>query len=120
MNEIEIVNCKKHGLVKHNKRKDISTAIGWRWRCQICETEHARNRRRRNKQRAVDIKGGCCEVCGYNKCLASLTFHHVDPKKKEGNVKRLLKCSWERVEKEIDKCVLVCRNCHGEIHHEDL
>lgn len=60
---------------------------------------------------------GKCQVCGYNKCLRSLEFHHLDPLQKDftisGNLKRIKK---EKVIKELEKCILVCSNCHGEIH----
>lgn len=73
--------------------------------------------RRRIKQRAIDYKGGKCLLCGYNKCNASLDFHHIDPKEKDfaigsdGNTR-----GWDVIQPELDKCVLLCRNCHGEVH----
>ena len=73
-------------------------------------------RRRKNKELLVEYKGGCCERCGYNKCIAALEFHHLDPSTKEfgltGNTYGL-----ERQKKEADKCILVCANCHREIHN---
>lgn len=67
----------------------------------------------REKQKAVDYKGGKCVGCGYGGCLAALDFHHLNPKEKEG-----LKAHWsfEKNRKELDKCVLVCVRCHREIH----
>lgn len=66
---------------------------------------------------ARDYKGGKCIVCGYNKSQRALSFHHVDPKKKSFTLsERGLTRSWELIKKEIDKCVLLCANCHMEIH----
>jgi hypothetical protein len=67
----------------------------------------------REKQKAVDYKGGKCVGCGYGGCLAALDFHHLNPKEKEG-----LKAHWsfEKNRKELDKCVLVCVRCHREVH----
>jgi hypothetical protein len=74
-------------------------------------------RRKKIKLMAVEYKGGKCIHCSYNKCLAALEFHHRDKDKKDfgismnGNTK-----SWQRIKDELDKCDLVCSNCHREIH----
>jgi hypothetical protein len=71
------------------------------------------------KERAVAHKGGACERCGYNKCINALDFHHLDPTTKEVE-NEFRSWSWERILLEIDKCILVCANCHREIHAELL
>lgn len=72
----------------------------------------------RNKLRAVEYLGGKCSICNYNKCLAALDFHHLDPLIKESSPTHAIHCwSWERAKIELDKCILVCSNCHREIHH---
>lgn len=74
-------------------------------------------RRKQLRDRAVKYKGGKCILCGYNRCQAALDFHHVDPTQKEFGISMDgITRSWERVLKELDKCVLVCSNCHREIH----
>ena len=73
-------------------------------------------RLRKNKQRAIDYKGGKCACCGYNKCRAAMEFHHTDPLKKEGETSKLKGGTWERFKKELDKCILLCSNCHRELH----
>ncbi len=70
----------------------------------------------KSKNRAVEYKGGKCSCCGYDKCLAALEFHHVDPKTKSGNSTFWLKWPWHKARSELDACVLVCSNCHREIH----
>lgn len=66
---------------------------------------------------AREYKGGKCMLCGYDKCSRALSFHHLDPSKKDfGLSERGLTRSWERIKKEIDKCILVCANCHMELH----
>ena len=57
-----------------------------------------------------------CECCGYNKCLAALEFHHVDPMTKERAIAVMKNYSEQKLRDEINKCVLVCANCHREIH----
>lgn len=74
-------------------------------------------RRKQNKARAIQMKGGSCILCGYNTCKAALEFHHVDETTKDfGLSLDKLSRSWKRIEKELSKCVLVCSNCHKEIH----
>ncbi len=70
----------------------------------------------------IMLKGARCEICGYNKNLAALHFHHIDPSKKvfalEG--RNIKKFSWKRLLTEAAKCRLLCSNCHMEIHLPDL
>lgn len=74
-------------------------------------------RRKKLREMARDYKGGKCIVCGYNKCRRALSFHHLNPKEKDFDLSsRGLTRSWERIKKEIDKCVLLRANCHMEIH----
>ena len=82
----------------------------------ICSSCNVNGRRFKQREKLINSKGGCCNLCGYNKCYDALHFHHVDPATKEfviaGNHAR----AWELLIKEVDKCVLVCANCHAEIH----
>jgi len=79
--------------------------------------ESVQKRRRKIKQMAIDYKGGCCQSCGYDKCNGALEFHHIDPTQKDFSLSSKGHCtSWDKVKKELDKCVLVCANCHREIH----
>ncbi len=83
------------------------------------EIEKLRKRRERKelKNKAVEYKGGSCEKCGYNKCMEALEFHHIDPKEKDFGIGGRTR-SWKNVKKELDKCIMVCANCHREIHEE--
>ena len=74
-------------------------------------------RRRQNKEYLVEYKGGKCERCGYNKCISALEFHHLDPTTKETKNLGTTQALSKQIE-EADKCILVCANCHREIHHE--
>ena len=74
-------------------------------------------RRRKLKSMLVEYKGGKCAICGYKKTPWALDLHHVDESKKLFGLSiRGLTRSWERLKKEADKCVLLCANCHREIH----
>ncbi len=74
-------------------------------------------RRKKLKLMAIEYKGGKCILCGYNKCVRALNMHHKDPSQKEfGLSSRGLTRSWKKVIQELDKCVLLCSNCHCEVH----
>ena len=76
-------------------------------------------KRLRIKKELVDYKGGCCEICGYNKSLRALQFHHTNPQEKDFNIGGKMVLN-EELKKELDKCILVCANCHSEIHDNNL
>lgn len=57
----------------------------------------------------------CCK-CGYNKYIGALELHHVDPSKKEAQPSKIMSRSEKRIIEEISKCIIVCSNCHREIH----
>lgn len=65
----------------------------------------------------LKLKYGCA-ICGYKRCERSLDFHHINPKEKRFNISNPPKhlAHWKVVEKEIQKCVLLCSNCHRELH----
>ena len=79
--------------------------------------DNVANWRVRNKLRLIEYKGGKCEICGYNKCLAALTFHHRDPSKKEFSISTKNR-TLERNKEEVDKCILLCCRCHAEEHEK--
>jgi predicted HNH restriction endonuclease len=75
-------------------------------------------RRRKIKEMAVEYKGGKCIFCGYSRCIGALEFHHLSPEEKDFSIASTgTTKSWERIKKELDKCICVCANCHREIHN---
>lgn len=100
--------CKKNGrggLTTEEKKAKRSEAV--------------QKRRRKIKEMSIEYKGGCCEKCGYNKCNRALEFHHINPEEKDfGIASNGYTRSWEKVKEELDKCILVCSNCHAEIHEK--
>ncbi len=83
--------------------------------CAACRVTRARQKRKRV---LVEYKGGSCEVCGYNRCVGALDFHHLDPTTKKFRVGNGNTKSYESDIEEVDKCILVCSNCHREIHYK--
>ena len=73
-------------------------------------------RRKKVKTLALEYKGGSCQICHYSKCVDALEFHHIDSSlKKFGIGSKGYTRSWDSVRNELDKCVLLCANCHREI-----
>jgi hypothetical protein len=85
-------------------------------RCKQCLYDYQKERWIKRKFEAINLLGGACVKCGYKKCIAALEFHHLDPKQKEYDWNDLRLQPWKVVCKELEKCILVCSNCHREIH----
>ena len=85
-------------------------------KCRSCNLEDTLVRQKDFKQQCVDYKGGECQCCGYNKCNGALEFHHIDPKTKKFSISQYRSSDGYSLTEELDKCVLVCSNCHREIH----
>lgn len=113
MKKVIVKECKIHGFCKHRLRSDYD-----KYRCRKCNVEAVTKRRHELKIMAVEYKGGKCCKCGYNKCIHALEFHHLErSKKKFGLSGKGLTRSWKKIKKELDKCILVCSNCHKEIEY---
>jgi hypothetical protein len=81
-----------------------------------CRQERVSDWRRRVKRRLVEEAGGVCAVCGYDKCVAALEFHHLDPRTKRFALSRQgVTRSFAEAQEEARKCLLLCSNCHAEV-----
>lgn len=105
----------------------FETNTKFRLYCYVCSGESTRTNnetrkhqktilRRSMKRQAIKILGGKCSVCGYNRCIDALEFHHKDPKEKDFKIGSGNTMSWKDYKAEALKCTLVCSNCHKEIH----
>ena len=63
----------------------------------------------------INYLGGACIFCGYKKVLAALEFHHINPSQKKYSIANKIDCSFETLLPEVEKCVVVCTNCHAEL-----
>lgn len=107
--------CELHGITKH-----IYIESSNKYSCVKCRSAAVQRKRYNLKHELILYKGGKCEICGYNKCDAALEFHHKNPDEKEfGIAYKGYTKSLEECKKEVDKCILVCANCHREIHEEE-
>lgn len=91
-------------------------------RCKKCHLKESRlrlvKRQRLFKEKCVEYKGGKCEICGYSKYLGALDFHHKNSIEKDFGIGQYRKYNFsDIVKKELDKCSLLCANCHREEHY---
>ncbi len=86
---------------------------------QTYENQKQRGNDRKNE--FIEIKGGKCMVCGYNKCNRALTFHHREPehKKIQLDARSLSNRTLSKCLEELEKCDLLCFNCHMELHDSE-
>lgn len=114
MEKVILKECPHHGLTEYSYRSGEK-----RYRCKKCSAEQVQKRRYLIKEKAVEYKGGKCELCGYDKCVDALEFHHKNPNEKDFGISSGETRSWEKIKKELDKCIMLCANCHREIHSKE-
>ena len=86
--------------------------------CKDCTNRSTVERMNLFKSRCVEYKGGCCQSCGYNKYNGALEFHHLNPLNKDFTISHMKSYSFDDIVKsELDKCVLLCANCHREVEN---
>jgi transposase len=104
------LECEHHGLTKF-----VLEGRGY-FRCIRCRKERVSQWRRRVKRRLVEEAGGACAICGYDRCVAALQFHHLDPGTKHFALSREgVTRSFAEAQREARKCALLCSNCHAEV-----
>ncbi len=118
----EVNKCIICGILKteQNTNKNKSSKTGLDTYCKSCLSQLSTLKARRTKKSRVDYKGGCCEKCGYSKSTSALQFHHKDPSTKEFGIAALNTDSDNpKIREELDKCSLLCANCHYEEHNSE-
>jgi hypothetical protein len=111
VNKTILKKCSKHGETSFAVNSD------GRDRCRKCSVDAVDKRRRVVKLKAIEYKGGKCQNCGYFKCVDALEFHHTSPGEKDFSISGTgVTRSWDKIKVELDKCILLCANCHREAH----
>ena len=116
---VRLQRCKRHGVVEF-AQYSRGPNKGFIWTCKRCVGEAVTRRKQKLKRILVEEAGGCCAICGYDRCIVNLGFHHVDPSKKSFAMSMAVGKSIARFREEAKKCVLVCANCHGEIEAGEI
>jgi transposase len=107
-----IRTCRRHGEVEF-----VVEGRGY-YRCKRCRLEQVASHRRALKATLVEEAGGRCRLCGYDRCVAALEFHHLDPMQKRIGISAGgLGLSISVLRTETAKCVLLCSNCHAEVEN---
>ena len=83
--------------------------------CKECNKYLTLKRQRKTKRKAIEYKGGKCQKCGFDKCIGALQFHHMKEKDKNWNQFKSRRFD-DKFKEELDKCLLLCANCHATIH----
>ncbi len=112
------LNLSRNNFLKIPKERELRKVIDKKYYDKNKKDIYRRKKERRNKisKELKMMLGGKCSKCGYNKCLSALDFHH-NQGEKEGHLSDLIKnFSKQKSLKEIKKCILLCANCHREIH----
>lgn len=109
--EKSLDNYYKTGFTKCKVQK-------YRARCKSCyNNKYVITGRNKIKDIAISIFGSySCSNCGYDKCDSAIHFHHLDPAQKLFQVSNMHSYTGMDIEKEIKKCILLCANCHAELH----
>jgi transposase len=105
-----MLDCPHHGTAVFQLRPDSG------YRCLKCRSDAVSRRRRKVKRVLVEEAGGKCGGCGYDRCIAALEFHHVNPAEKRFSLShRGVARSLASARAEAEKCILLCANCHAEV-----
>jgi len=108
-------------LCSHCGETDESKFYGHkRTICGKCHCQYTLKKGQEKRIFAIEMLGGKCINCGFDKWTCSLDFHHVDPKIKDKKFDSMRSWSKERIEKEIKNCVLLCANCHRAVHKKEI
>lgn len=90
--------------------------------CKKCFNDYCVQRWVQKKKEAIEYKGGKCEDCPASypsEPYVIFDFHHLDPEEKDVDWGKLRLKSWDKIKLELDKCVLLCSNCHRKRHHNE-
>jgi len=123
------LECSPFGSRRRSGKSKTGTLV----RCECCDRDFIYNRSKGNagricgscrtnnkrfavKARAIEYLGGRCKLCGYSQCPAALSFHHRRSGTKDFNISANHSRKWSDIQRELNKCDLLCVRCHAEVH----
>lgn len=102
------------------QRSKVSDNVKWRYKdsmCKVCRNAYVNTRRREIKTQAIDYLGGMCVDCGLRSSIVEIyDFHHRNPEAKDFSISDFKNRRIETIKPELDKCDLLCANCHRRRH----
>lgn len=112
--ESNVPKCRICGIEGHEHfyKRRKNSYYSW---CKECFNKDSLKRQHDKKSYAINKKGGKCQICGYDKCESALEFHHKDPNEKDHSI-RWGTASQQKIDEELEKCVMLCCLCHREVH----
>lgn len=121
MEELGTIHTKVCSKCKEDKEhseytKDRKTKSGLNTRCKTCDTIRHLESYEGRKWECFNYKGGKCEICGVIENADFYDFHHIVPENKEFNITASLMKKWGSIKAELDKCLMLCPNCHRKEH----
>lgn len=111
--------CKIENRKIWNKEKYKNLSETDRLKRQNARMERRQIQRTKLRNHIIKLKEESkCVICGESD-FRCLQFHHNDRNKKESNITEFVKmgCSIEKLQKEINKCKILCANCHSKLHY---
>lgn len=89
-------------------------------RCRNCQRKVNRQRYEHHRKLIDEIKlKRGCERCGWKEAAVALDFHHKEPSGKDFHISQKVQCKMEKLMAEIEKCIVLCANCHRITHEEE-
>lgn len=107
-----VFKCKDCGESHHNQFYGHK-----RGKCAACHNKQIHIEGREKRLFAINLLGGKCSACGYDKFPCSLDIHHIDPLLKDKKFAHMRYWSLKKIENELTLCTLLCRNCHFALHN---
>ena len=113
--------CKQEKTLDQYYRHTAKGKNGQQWPyydcyCKKCRSDYQAERKRDLKIKAIEYLGGCCHHCGLIDDPRVYDFHHLDPSEKEFSLGQIGCRSFDKIKVELDKCILLCANCHRKEH----
>lgn len=109
----------KYALKYYYKNKEKCAEKAKKWRLENKEyiKEKQKIVKRERKLKAIEYLGGCCQHCNQSFHPFIYEFHHTDPLTKDRDPSKMMSLKWDKLQAELDKCELLCANCHRFVHH---
>jgi len=113
----KVITCVKCGKKLSGKQTKFCSSS-----CKNNQLQSYNAQQAKGLQRKINLirkLGGQCTICGYKKNSSALDFHHINPKDKSFalDLRSLSNRTQSKIDAEVCKCTLVCRNCHAELHN---